>query len=208
MNSYRTVADSGEGEYVDRRSRFLAHVHPVVNEKQALALIGGYKQRYWDASHNVFAYILRDGQTRRCSDDGEPQGTAGTPVLEVLQKEDITDALVVVTRYFGGVLLGAGGLVRAYSHAAKIGLDAAGIAVMRPCRLGTITCAYARYDALNMLIRSVGGSVEDARFGTVVILEVALPAHAAAEFERALADVTRGESIPHWRGEEFRALAE
>ena len=154
------------------------------------------RQKYWDATHNVYAYILREGQLRRYSDDGEPQGTAGVPVLDVLQKENLTDLAVVVTRYFGGVLLGAGGLVRAYSHAAKLGIMAAGIQVMRLCVTGTITCDYNQYGRVASLVPQLGGRVEDAQFGMVVVLSFSLPKEAAPALEKQLADVTCGSVAP------------
>ena len=138
--SYLTLGGQGEIEYVERRSRFLAHARPVTTEEEALAFLEQIRSKYWDASHNVYAYSLREGQIRRFSDDGEPQGTSGMPTLEVLTKSGITDAIIVVTRYFGGVLLGAGGLVRAYSHAARMAVDAAEVLTMRPCTVGELRC--------------------------------------------------------------------
>ena len=112
---YKTIRNAAEDEFVEKRSRFIGHALPVTTEEEALAFIAEMKSKYWDASHNVYAYILREGGIQRFSDDGEPQGTAGIPTLDVLRKEGLTDLVVVVTRYFGGILLGGGGLVRAYS---------------------------------------------------------------------------------------------
>jgi len=125
MNEYRTIKYEADDSFVERRSRFIGYAKPVTTNEEAVAFINEIKAKHWDATHNVYAYVLRDGQIRRYSDDGEPQGTAGIPVLDVLLKENLTDLVVVVTRYFGGVLLGAGGLVRAYSHGAKIAVVAA-----------------------------------------------------------------------------------
>lgn len=122
--SYRTITKEADAEFTERRSRFIGHAMPVSSEEDALAFVAMIKEQHGDATHNVWAYNLKNGR-QRYSDDGEPQGTAGPPVLEVLQKERLVDAAVVVTRYFGGVLLGAGGLVRAYSHGAKLALEAA-----------------------------------------------------------------------------------
>ena len=122
---YRTLHSSSQDEFTEKRSRFIGYACPVTTEDEALAFIAKIKKQHWDAKHNVYAYVLRDWQIRRYSDDGEPQGTAGIPVLDVLIKGDVTDAVIVVTRYFGGILLGGGGLVRAYGHAASIAVRAA-----------------------------------------------------------------------------------
>lgn len=128
LESYRTVGGYGQAEIVEKKSRFIAHVMPVKTEKEALENIEKIKKQYWDARHNVFAFQLGErNEIQRYSDDGEPSGTAGMPVLEVLRGEDIKDTLIVVTRYFGGTLLGTGGLVRAYGKSAKEGLLQAGI---------------------------------------------------------------------------------
>lgn len=128
LESYRTVGGYGQAEIVEKKSRFIAHVMPVKTEKEALENIEKIKKQYWDARHNVFAFQLGErNEIQRYSDDGEPSGTAGMPVLEVLRGEDIKDTLIVVTRYFGGTLLGTGGLVRAYGRSAKEGLLQAGI---------------------------------------------------------------------------------
>ena len=121
----RTVYEGGQGEIIEKKSRFIATVKPVKTEEEALEFIESLKKRYWDATHNCFAYIIGGGTPlKRCSDDGEPSGTAGRPMLDVLEGESLSDVAVVVTRYFGGTLLGTGGLVRAYSGAVRAGLDA------------------------------------------------------------------------------------
>ena len=168
MDQYRTVKNEAEDEFVERRSRFIGRVKPVKTEEDAVSFIRACKSKYWDASHNVYAYSLREGSVRRYSDDGEPQGTAGVPVLEVLQKSGVTDLVVVVTRYFGGVLLGAGGLVRAYSHGAKIALDAGRIITMALCQTAELVCDYNQYGRLLSLIPEAGGVVTDTQFTDVV----------------------------------------
>ena len=125
MDSYKAVYQGGEGEIVEKKSRFIATVHPIESEEEALEFIAGLKKKYWNATHNCWAFVAGERQElQRCSDDGEPQGTAGRPMLEVLLGEGIHNAAVVVTRYFGGTLLGTGGLVRAYSKAVQAGLKA------------------------------------------------------------------------------------
>ena len=121
---YRTIRAAASAEFVEKRSRFIGYISPVTTQEDAAAFIDSIRSKHWDATHNVPAYIIREGNICRFSDDGEPQGTAGMPALNVLQKEGLTDCVLVVTRYFGGILLGGGGLVRAYSHAAKIAVDA------------------------------------------------------------------------------------
>ena len=155
---------------MERRSRFIGHAAPVKTEEEAVAFINEMKAKYWDATHNVYAYCLRDGQIKRYSDDSEPQGTAGIPTLDVLQKSGVTDTVVVVTRYFGGVLLGAGGLVRAYSHGASIALEAAGIVTMRECVMASLSCDYNQYGRLQALIPECGGTVDDTVFGERVTM--------------------------------------
>ena len=145
---YRTVKEFNSDEYIVKRSRFIGYAKPVTTVEEANAFIAEIKSKHWDATHNVYAYILRDGGVKRYSDDGEPQGTAGVPVLDVLEKENLQDVCVVVTRYFGGILLGGGGLVRAYSHSAKIGVDSAKIITMAHCVDLAVECDYTFYGKL------------------------------------------------------------
>ena len=154
---YKTVKQEASDDFVERRSRFIGHALPVKSEEEAVAFINRMKTEYWDADHNVYAYILRDGQIRRYSDDGEPQGTAGIPVLDVIQKSGLVDVVVVVTRYFGGILLGAGGLVRAYSHGASLALSAAQPLTMRMFELAELVCDYNQYGRVSSLIPECGG---------------------------------------------------
>ena len=142
-NRYMTVKDRGIAEIVEKRSRFIATVIPIENEAQALEFLDSMRRKYWDATHNVYAYITRENNIERYSDDGEPSGTAGVPVLDMLKKEGLTNIAVVVTRYFGGTLLGTGGLVHAYSKSAKAGVEAAGRLEMILCGELNIECDYA-----------------------------------------------------------------
>lgn len=142
IDSYYTIEKQATGELTEKRSRFIATVLPVETQEQAMQYIDALRSKYWDARHNVYAYTLLDGQVKRYSDDGEPQGTAGVPVLNVLEKMQLQNTLVVVTRYFGGILLGTGGLVRAYSQTAKIGVEQAGVVLRCLCNEIKITCDY------------------------------------------------------------------
>ena len=189
--AYLTIRTGAEAEYVDRRSRFIAAIQPVSDEAAALEFIAARKKKYWDARHNVHAYVLRNGVSR-FSDDGEPQGTAGLPMLETLQKRGLTDCVVVVTRYFGGILLGTGGLVRAYSQSTSLAIDAAGVGECRPCAVGEIVCDYAQYGRVAPLVSEYGGRVTDTAFAEGVTLTVLLPSDMVQAFEAELTDVSAG----------------
>lgn len=165
---------------------------PVQTEQDALDFITSKKSEHWDASHNVYAYILRDG-TMRFSDDGEPQGTAGMPVLDVLRKSGVTDVVTVATRYFGGILLGGGGLVRAYSHTASIALQAAQIITMRECLLLSLTCDYGRYGRVASLVPECGGVTDDTVFEEKVTVKFHLAPELLGAFRKKLADATNGQ---------------
>ena len=200
---YKTTAREAQAEFTVKRSRFIGHIMPVTSQEQALEFIAGVKTKYWDATHNVFAYVLRDGQTRRYSDDGEPQGTAGVPALDVLLKENLTDCAVVVTRYFGGVLLGTGGLVRAYSHAAKAAVDAGGIITMSLCAVLKISCDYNFYGKLSSMIPEIGGVIQDTAFTDDVDVIADIPLNVLEMFEAKLADASFGRFKSEKKGEIF-----
>lgn len=191
-SSYRTIGQAGLDEFVEKRSRFIGAARPVVTEQEALAFIAEKKKEHWDATHNVYAYVLRAGGVQRYSDNGEPQGTAGVPVLQVLLKEGLTDCVVVVTRYFGGILLGGGGLVRAYSHAAKLAVDAAGIQEMRRCDVAHITCSYAQYGWAAPLVAEYGGVLDDTRFTDEVELRFHLPQEKRESLQAQLTERSAG----------------
>ena len=193
MAEYRTVGKAAQDEFVEKRSRFIGYVKPVQTEEEATAFIAEMKSRHWDATHNVYAYILREGQLQRYSDDGEPQGTAGIPVLDVLQKSHITDVVVVVTRYFGGILLGGGGLVRAYSHGASIALQAGGIITMKECALLSLSCDYSQYGRVGSLIPECGGVIDHTDFTENVGISFHMPPENIEGFARQLADATNGQ---------------
>ena len=189
--AYKTVSAEAEDQFIEKKSQFIGYACPVTTEEQAQAIIAARKTKFWDAKHNVWAYVLRSG-TSRCSDDGEPQGTAGVPVLVVLLKAGITDCVVVVTRYFGGVLLGAGGLVRAYSHSAAIGVEAAKPVIMRPCTVVTVTCDYSRYGGVQGLLASEG-QLGETDFGEAVTLTVTLPDERVQPCQAALTELSAGQ---------------
>lgn len=207
MVEYKTVLRETEAEFTEKRSRFIGYIKPVESEAAALDFLAAIRQKHWDATHNVYAYIVRGGATRY-SDDGEPQGTAGIPVLDVLRKSGVTDAAVVVTRYFGGVLLGGGGLVRAYGHAASLALSAAGTAVMRECPELTLTCSYAQYGRIGSLVPECGGVLSDTAFGENVTLTFHMAQEALAAFGKKLSDATNGQAVLREIGRKYYEFAE
>ena len=205
--AYKTIAKKAQDEFTEQRSRFIGYVSPVSTEQEALRFIEEKKKQHWDAKHNVYAYVLRGG-IQRCSDDGEPHGTAGVPTLDVLLKSGVTDTAVVVTRYFGGILLGAGGLVRAYTKGARIALEAGGIVTMRNCNICTLTAGYDQYGKLSGLIPSCGGVLDDTQFGEGVTLRFHIPPEKMGAFLKTLADATCGSVQPEITGEKFFQMSE
>jgi len=207
MSSYTTVAAYGQDEFIEKKSRFIGYCKPVKTEEEALAFIQELRAKHWDASHNVYAYILKDGGIMRYSDDGEPQGTAGIPVLDGLRKAGIVDAVVVVTRYFGGILLGGGGLVRAYSHGSSIAVKAAGVQVMKECLLLSVRCEYTFYGRLASLVPEHGGVVDDTTYDDAVNITFHMEPEALPGFQKALADATNGRSTVEELGAEYFAFS-
>lgn len=201
---YRTILNESSDEFIERKSRFIGYIKPVTTQEEAVSFINEIKSKHWDATHNVYAYVLREGQVRRYSDDGEPQGTAGIPVLDVLLKENVTDCVVVATRYFGGTLLGAGGLVRAYSHTAKIAVDAGKVITMKLCKVLKVTCDYNFYGRLNSLIPEMGGVIDDTEFADNVTVTFKLPVGDVSGFEAKLVDMSFGKFHSEEIGEEYK----
>ena len=203
MAEYCTVAGEASAEFTERRSRFIGFAKPVATENEAVSFINAIKSEHWDATHNVYAYSLREGQIKRYSDDGEPQGTAGIPVLDVILKSDVTNVAVVVTRYFGGVLLGAGGLVRAYSHAASIALKQSKIITMRTCFIAEVKCDYNQYGRLAALIPEYEGVIDDTDFTDSVRILFHMDDRNLDAFRPKLADATCGQSEVVTHGEKY-----
>lgn len=205
MSEYFIPAGAGEAEFVEKRSSFLGHVRYVETEDEAKAFVTEMKKKFYDARHNCWCYIIKDGAVRY-SDDGEPQGTAGIPMLEVLKREGVTNVVCVVTRYFGGVLLGTGGLLRAYTKSAKDALDAAGICVVRRWVKAEIACSYAMLERLKTECTAIGGVVADIEYSADVCLKLLLPEGKADAFSQRTADVTAGTSALKITGEEFKPV--
>ena len=204
MTEYFVPSGSGESEYDEKRSRFLGYVMPVDSEDAARDFISSVKKKNYDARHNCWCYIIRDG-AERYSDDGEPQGTAGIPMLEVFRKEGITNVVCVVTRYFGGVLLGAGGLLRAYTRAAKEALDDAGVSVIRRRLEFLLTCSYSSADRLKSFIPSAGGCVTSMEYGENVLIHVSVPECLQDSFPSKIFDFSSGAVTAVLCGESYGA---
>ena len=205
--SYNTVKLSASDEFVEKRSRFIGYAKPVKTEEEAQEFIAKIKKEHWDARHNCYAYALKDG-SKRYSDDGEPQGTAGVPMLDVIEKNEAVDVCVVVTRYFGGVLLGTGGLVRAYTKGAKIALEAARVITMTVCSECMIKCGYNQYGKLNTLVLNSGGVVDDTAFADDVALRFHIPVDVVPALEKELADATAGGVKIEITGEKYYETGE
>ena len=192
-----------ESEFVEKRSRFIGHVWPVDSEDQAQELLRRVKKQHYDARHNCWCYLL-GGSVVRYSDDGEPQGTAGQPMLAVFQREHVTNALCVVTRYFGGILLGAGGLTRAYSKSARDALAAAGAAEMGLWATADIPCPYALFERVRGEVTALGGTVDEAEYGADIRLRVSLPAQTAETLRARLTELSAGGIAMTVTAEEYR----
>ncbi|MBR6728987.1 MAG: YigZ family protein [Clostridia bacterium] len=195
IKDYKTVKGIGRDELIEKKSRFIATVRPVTSEPEALALINEMKKEFSDATHNVYAYIIRENNIARFSDDGEPGGTAGMPVMEVLKQEELTDVAVVVTRYFGGTLLGAGGLVRAYSKSAKLGIDAAGMATMTYCAEVSISVSYELYGRLRHMLEQENVTMGEALFGEDVSVTVFVRSDEVESLRKKVTETTSDKAL-------------
>ncbi len=204
MTEYYIPTGPSETEFVEKRSRFIGHVWRVESEEEARARIEEMKKRYHDARHNCWCYLIREGGIVRYSDDGEPQGTAGQPMLGVFQKEEITNVCCVVTRYFGGILLGAGGLVRAYTRSAKDALDAAGVSVVRRWVDVAVPCPYSFFERVKLEVEAMNGVLGETEYAADVTVHALLPEEAAEGFRSRITELTAGGSAARVVGEAFQ----
>ncbi|MBQ5814114.1 MAG: YigZ family protein [Clostridia bacterium] len=200
IKPYKVPAGEGEDILIEKKSRFIGHVYKVETVEEINEILTAQRKKYWDASHVVYAYILHDG-TMRFSDDGEPQGTSGMPTLDVFRKEEVFDVLCTVVRYFGGTLLGAGGLVRAYGKTAKMALDAAGVAMMRPHLEVLVDCPYNLLEIVRKRFDAFDASEESAEFGASVLLTLYMPSEQFDAFSADIIDLTNG-AVEPMAGEE------
>ena len=205
MDEYLVPTGYGEDEFIEKRSRFIGHIFPVETEEEALEKIQQLKKKYYDATHNCWAYVIRGG-AMRFSDDGEPGGTAGNPMMQVLQREGLNNVVCIVTRYFGGVLLGAGGLVRAYTKGAKIAIDAAGKSMKRVWTVLYLPCPYTYYERVKLEIAAFDGILRDTQFGAEVEMEILLAAAKTQPFLDRITDMTAGTVEGMEIGQEYRAF--
>ncbi len=190
-NGYKTVYEGGEGEIIEKKSRFIATVRPVETEEEAAAFINEMKKKYWDARHNCSAFVIGERQElTRCSDDGEPAQTAGRPMLDVLLKEGITNTAVVVTRYFGGVLLGTGGLVRAYQSAVHAGLSASRIINKRKGQILSVRTDYNGVGKLQYLFGQENIRILDSEYAADVVMKVLVPIEEKEKAEKKITELT------------------
>jgi uncharacterized YigZ family protein len=205
LDEYLVPTQFGEDEFIEKKSRFIGRIWPVETEAEALEYIQAMKKQHYDATHNCWAYIIRDGAVR-FSDDGEPGGTAGMPMVQVLQREGLNNVVCVVTRYFGGILLGAGGLVRAYTKGAKIAVDAAGKSMKRVWSVLYVPCPYTFYERVKLEVAAFGGILRDTQFGAEVELEILVPREQAKPFLDRLTDMTSGTVEGMETAQEYRAF--
>lgn len=193
---YKIVYQGGEDEVVEKKSRFIATVAPAETEEQALAIIEAMRKKYWDARHNCFAYVIGDrNELARCSDDGEPQGTAGKPMLDVLLGEEIHNTVVVVTRYFGGILLGTGGLVRAYSRAVKAGLASSVIITRIQGIKLEIAADYTGLGKIQYILGQRGIPILHSEYTDTVRLEVLLSDKSKVQIMEEITEKTNGQAV-------------
>ena len=203
MSGFRVPFQSSETEFTEKRSRFISHLLPVESEEDARAFIAQVKKQYYDARHNCWCYLIGENIVRY-SDDGEPHGTAGQPMLNVFQRENVTDVVCVVTRYFGGILLGAGGLTRAYSKSARDALCAAGVSEMGLCAAVSVPCSYGLFERVKGEIAALGGIIDNTEYGADIRLDVSLPGESVDALASRLTELSAGGIQIVRLGEEYR----
>ncbi len=191
--NYNTILAPAEAAFTEKKSEFIGFIAPVKTADEAVEFVNQIRAKHRKATHNVYAYIVRDRNSTRYSDDGEPQGTAGVPVLDVIQKEGLTDVCCVVTRYFGGILLGGGGLVRAYSHAAKIAVDAAKRMVMCSCFKVDFSIDYNLYGKISYMLPEFFVKILNNDFGSNVNVSLLVKSELYSSFKEKLIDITNGQ---------------
>ena len=205
MPDYKTLRGTSTFTYEEKRSRFIATAAFADTEEKALAVLNAVRAANRTARHNVYAYVLQNGRTRY-SDDGEPQGTAGQPMLEVFRREGVENVCCVVTRYFGGILLGTGGLLRAYTKSAKDTLTAAGVAVVRQWADTVIECPYNLFERMKLEIAAVQGILGEIEYGAQVRIPALLPLEQWPAYEARVTELTAGQLAPELLGEVFKAV--
>ena len=207
MQSYKTVKQYGEGEIEEKKSRFLGKIKPVETEEEALAFIESIKKQYWDARHNCYAFIIGEhSESIRCSDDGEPSGTAGKPMLEVLQNNGLKNVVAVVTRYFGGTLLGTGGLVRAYTQATQAALEEACIATMTLMSVLAIRTDYNAIGKIKYMFAQSDTLIMGEEYGVDVTVTIAVPLSEKEAVQKKIVEATNGKAVIEEKEQLFMAV--
>ncbi len=207
MQSYKTVKQYGEGEFEEKKSRFLGKIKPVSTEEEAIAFIESIKKQYWDARHNCYAFIIGEhSESIRCSDDGEPSGTAGKPMLEVLQNNGLKNVVAVVTRYFGGTLLGTGGLVRAYTQATQAALEEAQIATMTLMSVLEIRTDYNAIGKIKYMFAQADTLVMGEEYGVDVAVTIAVPVTEKETMQKKIVEATNGKAVMEEKEQIFIAV--
>ena len=192
IKPYKSPLGIAEAEFIERKSRFISHIAPVSTEEDARAFLETIRKKHPEANHNVYAYFIKEGNICRHSDDGEPSGTAGKPLLDVFIKQNVFDFCCVATRYFGGIPLGAGGLIRAYSRCGVVGLEAAGVGIICEFTLCRIALPYALYDVVRRLLNSYEIDIIKEDFGADVNIQFSLPLEILPQLKIALTELTQG----------------
>ena len=202
-DSFTTLAGEARVEFEEKRSLFIGHAMRTDSEDEALAFVKKIKKEYSDATHNVFAYTMNKGVLARYSDDGEPQGTSGMPTLDTIRKSGVDNACVVITRYFGGTLLGAGGLVRAYSHTASLALEAAGIVTYEPYSQYELKCGYSEYQRYSAYFTDIGAVIDDTVFEADVTVRFAVKRREGDAVVGKIVEMSYGKDVPVLIGERY-----
>ena len=192
MEKYKLPLNTATAEFTEKKSRFISNISPVSSEEEALAYLNSVRGKHREATHNVYAYRIKKNGACRHNDDGEPSGAAGMPLLDTFLKQDIFDFCCVATRYFGGVMLGAGGLVRAYSRCGAVALEASGVGLMREIALCSVEMPYALFDVTKRLLLACGAIVTSEDFGAGVVIRFSLPPEDLPALERCIAESTAG----------------
>jgi len=196
QKEFKTVSKLATAQMEEKKSRFITSVKPVETEEEAVQFINSLKSKYWDATHNVYSYLIcGDSTIQRFSDDGEPSGTAGMPVLEVIKRMGVQDLVVVVTRYFGGTQLGASGLIRAYSKSASLGIDAAGIINKQLCFYVSILIEYTQFGMVQSLLIANGYLINNVRYQQNVEIELFVPVDDIETFSRLITEATNANAL-------------
>lgn len=206
MEEYKTVEAENSDFFIEKKSKFIGYAKPVKTVQEATEFIAKIRSEHWDATHNVYAYVLRNNNIQRYSDDGEPGGTAGVPMLDVLLKENLVDVCVVGTRYFGGTLLGAGGLVRAYSHTSKIAVESAHIITMAECDVMSASVDYSFYERMNILLSDFSANVKDTIFADNVKIVFSVKKDRVQHLQAKLTDISNAKYNLEYISSEFAKI--